>query len=155
MRTRTISASAAPAPRTLRFASEPDYEMPTDANGDNVYKVMVVATDGSSGRGVGHVSVTVENVGEDGEVMLSAAQPHLGTPITAILSDPDIPDGEVTVSWQWMRSRAEAAMFDPIPGATTNTYTPVRLEMGDAGYYPPGDGDVPGRDERPQRSRSK
>ena len=121
--------------RTLRFASEPDYEMPTDANGDNVYKVMVVATDGSSGRGVGHVSVTVENVGEDGEVMLSAAQPHLGTPITAILSDPDIPDGEVTVSWQWMRSRAEAAMFEPIPGATTNTYTPVRLEMGDAGYY--------------------
>ena len=121
--------------RTLRFASEPDYEMPTDANGDNVYKVMVVATDGSSGRGVGHVSVTVENVGEAGEVMLSAAQPHLGTPITAMLSDPDIPDGEVTVSWQWMRSRAEAATFDPIPGATTNTYTPVRLEMGDTGYY--------------------
>ena len=136
--------------RTLRFASEPDYEMPTDANGDNVYKVMVVATDGratdgratdgSSGRGVRHVSVTVENVGEAGEVMLSAAQPHLSTPITAMLSDPDIPDDEVTVSWQWMRSTssAETATFESIPGATTDTYTPVRLEMpemGDTGYY--------------------
>ena len=32
-------------PIAIRFASPPDYENPTDANGDSVYKVTLVATD--------------------------------------------------------------------------------------------------------------
>ena len=34
-------------PTALRFASAPDYENPTDANMDSVYKVTIVATDSS------------------------------------------------------------------------------------------------------------
>ena len=64
--------------RTLTFRDDPDYEMPGDANGDNVYMVTVAATDGSNGRGEMMVTVTVRNLDEDGEVTLSAEQPHLG-----------------------------------------------------------------------------
>ena len=118
--------------RTLTFASAPDYEMPTDADGDNVYQVLVVATDGSGGRGARAVRVTVTNVEEGGKVMLSPEQPHLADPVTAMLSDPDIPDGEVTVSWQWSKSDTRTGTINPIAGATTVTYTPV---SGDTGAY--------------------
>ena len=37
--------------RSLTFREKPDFEMPTDANGDNVYKVTVVAADGDGGMG--------------------------------------------------------------------------------------------------------
>ena len=130
-------------PRTLMFADMPDYEMPTDANGDNVYEVIVAATDGSGGRGVRMVTVIVTNVEEDGGVTLMPEQPHLGDPVTAKLTDPDIPDDEVTVTWQWMRSTTSSdnPAFENIRGATTATYTPVRRvdedgqEIGDTGYY--------------------
>ena len=37
--------------RTLVFTTQPDYENPADADGDNVYKVTVVAIDNEGGRG--------------------------------------------------------------------------------------------------------
>ena len=64
--------------------------------------------------------------------MLSPEQPHLADPVTAMLSDPDIPDGEVTVSWQWSKSDTRTGTINPIAGATTATYTPV---SGDTGAY--------------------
>ena len=121
------------AERTLAFRDEPDFEMPTDANGDNVYKVTVVVDDGDGGMGQRMVSVTVTNVEEDGKVTLSAAQPHLDTPITAMLADQDIPAGaNVTVHWQWATStsRADTATFTDVVGATSATFTPRKKDVG-------------------------
>ena len=69
----------------------PDYEMPGDMNGDNVYEVMVVVTDGQGGQGTRAVRIMVTNVEEDAKVTLSSEQPHLDEPMTAMLSDDDIP----------------------------------------------------------------
>ena len=55
---------------------KPDYEMPTDANMDNVYEVTVVATDAAGNRGMAMVTVTVENENENGVVTLSKTQPQ-------------------------------------------------------------------------------
>ena len=44
----------------LTFKDAPDFEMPGDANGDNVYEVTVVAADGDGNRGTMDVKVTVD-----------------------------------------------------------------------------------------------
>ena len=52
----------------LMFEAKPDFEMPGDANGDNVYEVTVAATDSNSNRGTMDVKVTVANEEEAGTV---------------------------------------------------------------------------------------
>jgi serralysin len=47
----------------LSFISPPDFEAPTDANGDNVYVVIVLASDGSFAN-LQAILVTVTNIGE-------------------------------------------------------------------------------------------
>ncbi len=56
----TIDASTG----ALAFASPPDFEAPTDANGDNVYVVQVQVSDGAGGTDLQTISVTVTNVNE-------------------------------------------------------------------------------------------
>ena len=48
----------------LTFMSPPDFESPTDANADNMYSVMVVASDGTNDGAMG-VTVTVTDVDEN------------------------------------------------------------------------------------------
>ena len=48
--------------RTLVFTTQPDYENPADADGDNVYKVTVVAIDNEGGRGEFDVCIAVMNI---------------------------------------------------------------------------------------------
>ena len=43
----------------LSFLAPPDFETPTDANGDNVYVVTVQASDGAGGTATQTISVTV------------------------------------------------------------------------------------------------
>ena len=50
----------------LTFKAKPDYENPTDANGDSDYEVTVVATDSLGNRGTKAVTVKVPNVDEEG-----------------------------------------------------------------------------------------
>ena len=107
----------------LTFKIDPDFDAPGDANKENTYEVMVVATDKAGLTGMLEVSVEVTNVKEDGTVTLSPAQPAVGMPITATLDDPDT--GETNVSWQWSSSQTGAVdSFDVIEGATTDTYMP-------------------------------
>ena len=104
----------------LTFRESPNYEMPADADGDNVYEVMVAATDADSNRGEMSVEVKVANVNEAGTVTLSAVQPRVGVSLTASLTDPD--GGVSGVEWQWSNNGA------PIDGATSDTYTPVATD---------------------------
>ena len=87
--------------RALTFKSPPNFEAPGDANGDNVYKVTVVATDDEGLAGEQAVTVIVTNVEEAGSVSLSSIQPQAGVELTATLSDPD--GGETGMEWQWSK----------------------------------------------------
>ena len=121
----------------LEFKAKPNYEMPTDANMDNVYEVTVQASDGKL-TGMKKVMVTVGNAEEAGVVTLNKVQPRVGIPVTAMLKDPD---GSISkLTWQWSISGA-AGLPDAtptIPGtadgaitdATSDTYTPKAGDVG-------------------------
>ena len=49
----------------LALRAAPDYEAPTDANGDNIYEVTVEATDGQGGRDTLAVTMTVTNLEDE------------------------------------------------------------------------------------------
>ena len=77
----------------VTFAGTPNYEAPEDSGGDNVYDFNVVATDvasGSNRRSVSQaVTVTVQDVEEDGTVTLDNLNPEVGQTLTFRLTDPD------------------------------------------------------------------
>ena len=110
----------------LSFRTSPDYEAPTDADGNNVYMVTITGTEGNT-TGSRDVAVTVTNVDEDGTVSFDLTEPSVGTPITASLTDPD--GGVTSVTWQWQRSDDQGD-FSDIADATSATYTPVEADAG-------------------------
>ena len=83
----------------LTFKETPNYEKPADGNGDNVYMVTVVVSDGKL-TAMRDVTITITNVEEAGTVTLSSEQPKVGIALTATLEDPD---GVVadSVKWTW------------------------------------------------------
>ena len=135
--------SGANEPRDLKFMRPPDYENPADTNWDNVYKVIVVATDDNQGVDKRPVTVIVDNVHEMGKITLSTEQPVVGEAITATVTDPD--EAVVVVTWQWHRGvigADQTKIYTPIPGATSATYIPKgdnpdtdAIEVLDQGKY--------------------
>ena len=110
----------------LKFKAKPDYEMPTDANMDNVYEVTVQAADADGNTGMKMVKVTVENANESGKVTLDKVQPRVGIAVKASLEDPD---GSISsLTWAWTDSSDNA-----LGGTDTNsdTYTPVAADIDD------------------------
>ena len=84
------------------------------------YTVTVIATDPSDKSDTITVTITVDNVDEDGSVTLSSLQPQVGTELTPTLEDPD---GEPSgVTWQWVSGDSNVA--------TSDTYTPVAADVG-------------------------
>ena len=75
----------------------------------------------------------VDNVEEHGKAVLHSEadddmQPEVGKKLTASVDDPD---GSVTiVTWQWSiaETDTDAAVFMPIDGETTNSYTPTKAD---------------------------
>ena len=67
----------------LTFKEKPNYEMAVDDDTDNMYEVIVQATDADRRMGTKPVTVEVTNVDEPGVVTLSARQPMAGVPLTA------------------------------------------------------------------------
>ena len=105
----------------LTFKESPNFEDEKDKAGtgtstpdaaalDNIYEVMVEATDATGQAGKKHVKVEVTNVDEAGTVKLSALQPAPGVVFTATLTDIDSGSEELTTSatWQWARSRSNS-----------------------------------------------
>ena len=109
---------------TLSFRSSPDFEMPADADGDNVYEVTVKAADTTNDdlSGTMDVMVTVTDVDEDGSITGLPASAAVGTELTAMVDDPDN-DVNVT-AWQWARGGSD------IDGATSATYTVADSDAG-------------------------
>ena len=103
----------------LKFKDKPDYEMPGDADKDNVYEVTITATDTTDNIGTKDVKVTVTNEEEGGTVTLSQPRPRVGLEIAASYDDPD--GGEAGSSWEWWRSTANN--LDNAPDIPENTAT--------------------------------
>ena len=116
----------------LSFKNPPDYDDPADADMDNEYKVMVVATDSAGNEGMQSVTVTVTDLDEPGTVTLTAEQPGVGVQVTASVMDEDEADSMAGATWQWSSSGTAGGGFDDIDGADGASYTPV---ADDAGNY--------------------
>ena len=134
------SASSTPtAPPTTRqvleFKEKPDYEVPTDANKDNVYEVTVQVFDGEDTT-TKDVTVKVTNKQEDGKVEVTPLQARIGIDMTADLTDSDIVAHGPT--WRWWRSApactdkdtVTATEWTTIPGANSATFTPRSSDLG-------------------------
>ena len=108
----------------------PDYEMPGDDDGDNMYKVTVRATDSDGRTGTKDVTVKVKNVEEPGSVTLSPTQHRVGVEITAKLDDKD--GGVYGLMWQWYDGTydAENPATNAIADETSDTYTPKVEDIG-------------------------
>ena len=144
----------------LVFTTAPNFEDRDDANNDNIYEVTVTATSTSPTGADGDdqtpareltntidVMVEVTNADEDGTLSLSAREPRIGVPITAmVVSDAD--GAVMGEKWQWQRDTdgtptspttdCSAATLDPDTeweaaegeGAKTATYTPQTADFG-------------------------
>ena len=120
----------------LSFKVSPDYEMPrgtpaSDADNNNTYKVVVVASDdalGVTGRDNTYkkVTVTVTDVDEDGSISLSAQQPQVGVVLTAMLADQDASTAQISAAkWKWEQSSAMDGPWIVIVGTTDAAYNTV------------------------------
>ncbi len=69
----------------LTFAAPPDFEFPRDANGDNIYDVVVTASDGTNSDSQA-ISVTVTDVNETGRTLTGNANNNTFSPTTTTLS---------------------------------------------------------------------
>ena len=120
----------------LAFVKSPSFEARGDTNTDNIYDVVVEATDGTGHVGRKAVKVEVTNVNEAGTVKLSALQPASGVAFTATLTDIDNGATDLTsgAEWQWSRSQSTSRGWRDIDKATSSSYTPD-ADGKDSGYY--------------------
>ena len=117
----------------ITFKSSPNYEAPGDAGGNNVYDVIVSATDGANVT-TNAVAITVTNVNEAPTVTSAAtasfAENGSGTVYTAAATDPD-----AGATLTYSISGADASLFNinATTGAVTFKSSPNYEAPGDAG----------------------
>ena len=95
---------------------------PLDYETKPSYMVTVTATDPSDASNTIDVTITVNNLEEQGTVELSSLQPQVDTQLTATLTDPDSSVSNLT--WEWESSSDQSA-WTAIDGATSESYTPI------------------------------
>ena len=118
---------------------KPDFENPMDSNKDNVYEVTVQATDDAN-MNTRAVTVKVTNRQENGTVEVTPAQPRIGIPVTAELTDSDVVS--YGPMWKWSKGMpvgspvtctpaadAEQVAWTNIRDATSATYTPHASDL--------------------------
>jgi Ca2+-binding RTX toxin-like protein len=100
----TIDADGA-----VRFATAPDFEAPADADGDNAYRLDVIASDGvlSTTRAV---TITVTNVNEMSPAITSAASAAFGENGSGVAYRATASDGDGN-TLSWSLAGLDAALF--------------------------------------------
>ena len=113
----------------LTFNASPNFENPASQAGDNSYRLTIRAAMGSLSD-TQNVTVTVENVDEDGEVRFTSTPlvVRVGVELEAEL---DEADDETNVTWQWASGGSTTGPWTSIGGATNATYTPLANDVGD------------------------
>ncbi|MET1111879.1 MAG: cadherin domain-containing protein [Allosphingosinicella sp.] len=110
----------------LRFVTAPDYEAPADLDGDNVYTVLVSATDGNF-FDYQTISIAVGNVDEPVEILSYAGAASVALTVTegnVSVGTVEADDAEdMTVTYA-ITGGADAALFrvDPYSGALAFNY---------------------------------
>jgi hypothetical protein len=87
-----------PATGVLTFVTPPDYETPTDVNGDNIYEVIVTADDGNGGLDTQTINVAVDDQNDPpaitsngGGAAASVSMTENGVAVTTVTAiDPDV-----------------------------------------------------------------
>ena len=108
----------------LSFASAPNYEAKSS------YTVTVRAFDRTNPVD-STVTVTVTDVDEEEELLLSARRPLIGFDYSVAFKD-GVGDAVQSPTWAWKRSSNGTSGWAAIIGATAATYVPV---TDDSGYY--------------------
>jgi len=110
----------------LTFNTSPNFEIPTDFDGNGIYEVQVTANDGNGGTDTQSISITVTNAEDTpiGSITIDNTVPFEGDTLTASnnLFDEDGISG--SISFQWLRNGSS------IFGATSNIYMPVQADVG-------------------------
>ena len=122
----------------LTFMSPPDFESPTDANADNMYSVMVVASDGTKDGAMG-VTVTVTDVDENvapefaedtttrGVEENTPQGANIGGPVAAMAGDEDTLTyaigGADASSFIIIRTTGQIKVREALDYETKNSYT--------------------------------
>ena len=120
--------------RTLRLQAAADFGQQA------TYSLTVGVSDGSRSATL-DVTVRVKNIEEAGRVALTSAQPQVGTPLTATLSDPD---GSITGAvWQWQRRVNATSDWADVPAGAEGASGVAELSS-----YTPQAGDVKSSRER-------
>jgi VCBS repeat-containing protein len=122
-----------PATGELRFKAAPDFESPTDADGDNVYDIVVRASDGSLFTDQA-VTVSVGNVNEAPRITSPAAV-SVGEGSTAVVTLQAVdPDAGAVLGYSIVGG-ADAALFtiDAVTGALRFKTAPAFDTPTDAG----------------------
>jgi hypothetical protein len=116
----------------LTFKTAPDFENPTDTNGDNVYEVQVGATD-PDGTTTQDLKITVTDVKEGGSPpeITSASQVSVPENTTAALTVTAVDPDEIVVP----------ALWTPVPNGGKSTFNGLEFEAecGDNAIYRTGD----------------
>jgi VCBS repeat-containing protein len=117
----------------VTFRSPPDFEMPADSGGNNIYDIVVTASDGTTSTNQ-PVAITVTNVNDNAPAFVSGsavsvAENSTGVVYTAAATDAD---GEALI---YSLSGADAALFniDAATGAVTFRSQPDFEAPADAG----------------------
>ena len=113
----------------LRFASAPNYEVPTDSDGDHVYAIVVSVEAGDQTASL-EVEVEVTNADDPGVVTLSTASPQAGKPITATLTDPDGDIRDVEWSWLYFSTDSDASRNGAPEPVVSNEFVPSNVLAG-------------------------
>lgn len=103
----------------LSFSPPANFEAPTDTGADNVYEVVVRATDTFGAFAEQAVAITVTNADDPGSGTINVSTTNFSsTGSTATVSavgsytDPDAPGG-VTLAFQWSRTSGNATPVSP------------------------------------------
>ena len=124
-RSRSGASSGSPAAVCSRSIRRPNFEAPTDANGDNVYVVTVQASDGNGGTTTQTINVTVTPVNDNSPVFTSpdtASVPENTTAVmTVTATDADLPAQTVTFS---IVGGADQSKFSITSGGVLSFITP-------------------------------
>ena len=121
----------------LTFNIPPDYESPADGGTNNVYNIVLVASDDAPGGGgmMGYekVTVTVTDVAEPGIVTLPSLQPQVLISLTAVLTDAEVENAQITAAtWKWEQSRSRTSGWTAISGGDAAALIP---DATTTGYY--------------------
>ncbi len=124
-----------PATGDLSFIAAADHESPADADGNNVYKVVVQVSDGRGGVDTQALEVTVGNLNDSAPVVVSPATATVAENMTGVVYTVQATDADNLGSLTYSLSGTDAALFkiDTATGAVSFKDAPNFEAPADAG----------------------